>query len=117
VSPPATTPDAGVDYCQSLAAQYAAALPAARQCSTGTQCGNLVSTYLSPCPACTTYVSDPSALNALRHQWLQAGCENITGEACIGSVCPQVVGFACAPGDGGQGSCTAVYSSGAPLSD
>jgi hypothetical protein len=117
VSPPANgdAGTAGTPNCVRLAAQYAAALPAAEVCGTGAQCGNLVAASLSPCTVCGTYVSDPSVLNALRHQWLQANCQNIIAENCMDrAVCLPVAGFACVGADAGVGSCTAITSSGAP---
>jgi hypothetical protein len=109
---------ASTGYCTDLIAQYGAALPAAQRCGTSAQCGSFVASALSPCPVCGTYVSDPSALNALRHQWLQASCQNTILETCIDSgPCPPAAVASCVGADAGQGSCMTTTSGGAPLSD
>jgi len=76
--------------CTDLQSQYAAALPAARSCTVGAsdQCGQLVSSELSPCFSnCMTYVQDATMLNALKDAWIAAGCNNQGPIACPAIAC------------------------------
>ena len=92
--------------CDDLQDQYAAALTAAQGCDTNgsAQCQQLVSSSLSPCSNCTTYVNDASALGAIEQQWQQAGCGNVA-VACPPVACVSPTSATCFPADGGGGVC------------
>jgi hypothetical protein len=109
------TADASASECANLATQYRAALAAAQRCSTDEQCAIPVPSALSPCPSCEAYVTDATALTALRDQWSQASCDTRVIQLCIDGLCARPTGVACVVGDGGQGSCTALYTPGAVL--
>jgi hypothetical protein len=97
--------------CGDLATQYADALPTAQSCSltaliSSGECQQLVSSSLSPCFLnCMTYVNDPTALNAIKASWEQAGCDNVD-VLCPAIECLQPTNNACLVGDGGAGVCS-----------
>jgi hypothetical protein len=98
--------DGGVS-CSDLEAQYSAALGTARSCtvSASGQCTQMVSGDLSPCFSnCQIFVNDATALNALKAQWLQAGC-GAGVFACPAIACLQPSKGECVAGDGGGGIC------------
>jgi hypothetical protein len=92
--------------CSDLVNEYAAALPKAEVCAVGAsgQCQQAVSSSLSPCGSCTTYVNDATALKAIQAAWVQAGCNNVV-VACPAILCQQPGPAACVGGDGGGGVC------------
>src|SRR5450631_3383932 len=95
--------------CSDLATQYTDALPAAQSCdlNAGGECQQLVSSSLSPCFVnCLTYVNDPSALNAIKASWVQAGCDSLVGTACPAIACLQPTNNMCLVRDGGSGTCS-----------
>jgi hypothetical protein len=93
--------------CSDLESQYGDALAAARSCSVTTsgQCTQTASGDLSPCFSnCLIFVNDATTLNALKAQWLQAGCaEGVY--ACPAIACVQPSHGQCVAGDGGGGVC------------
>jgi hypothetical protein len=94
--------------CGDLATQYADAVPAAQSCdlNASRQCQQLVSSSLSPCFLnCMTYVNDPTALNAIKASWEQAGCNNVD-VFCPAIECLQPTNNTCLVGDGGSGTCS-----------
>jgi hypothetical protein len=102
---------AGGASCDALATQYADALPAAQSCDlkTSGECQQLVSSSLSPCFLnCTTYVNDPTALNAIKASWEQAGCNSLVGIACPAIACLQPTNNVCSVGDSGGGVCSST---------
>jgi hypothetical protein len=61
-------------------------MPEALSCKVGAagQCEQAVSESLSVCFfGCMTYVNDASTLNALKAEWLAAGCDSQRGIACL----------------------------------
>ncbi len=100
---------AGGASCDALATQYADALPAAQSCDLDAsgECQQSVSSSLSPCFLnCMTYVNDPTALNAIKASWEQAGCDSLVGINCPGVLCIQSTNNMCLVGDGGGGVCS-----------
>ena len=98
--------DAGSSDCDDLQSQYAATLSAAQSCDPNgsAQCQQLVSSSLSPCSNCTTYVNDSSALSTIEQRWVQAGCGNVA-VACPAIACLSPTNATCLPADGGGGVC------------
>jgi hypothetical protein len=83
-----------------------------RACTPGAtgQCQVLVSTTLSYCTGCSTYVNDATKLNAIRTQWTNQGC-------AVPVVCPAILCIApgptsCVATDGGSpgGTCTTTLA-------
>jgi hypothetical protein len=109
------TGDAGTASCSDLAAQYAAALPKAEVCEVGAtaQCQQAVTSSLSPCGGCATYVNDATALNAIAGTWKQQGCANVA-VLCPAITCLQPGPGTCVAGDGGVARCQ-VMSAPPPL--
>jgi hypothetical protein len=111
----------GGESCDQLAADYTAAVNAARVCTPGApgQCQINVNTAPSTCTPdqcdATGWVSDATAIDAAQARWL-AQCGVIEG--CLGIICiPQSV--SCVPnasGDAGTatGLCTATFASATP---
>jgi hypothetical protein len=94
--------------CSDLESQYGAAVTAARGCtvSASGQCAQSASGELSACFSnCLIFVNDATALNALKAQWLQAGCANQGVIACPAIACVQPAQGRCVAGDGGGGVC------------
>jgi hypothetical protein len=98
--------DAGSSSCDDLQSQYAATLTAAQSCDPNgsAQCQQLVSSSLSPCSSCTTYVNEASALSAIEQKWQQAECGNVA-VACPAIACVPPSSATCFPADGGGGLC------------
>jgi hypothetical protein len=96
----------GGTSCSDLANQYAAALPKAEVCEVGAnaQCQQAVSSSLSPCGGCATYVNDATTLNAIAETWKQEGCGNVA-VACPAILCLQPGPSVCVAGDGGIARC------------
>jgi hypothetical protein len=102
----------GGQSCTELQSEYADALVAARSCDVKAsgQCAHLASSTLSPCfYGCMTYVNDSTALDAIKAEWIGAGC-NSAPVACPAIACLQPTGKMCVAADGGGGTC--VTSSG-----
>ena len=101
--------DGGVS-CKDLENQYTDALPAAQRCDVNTsgQCQQLVSSSLSPCLTCTTYVNDATALTAITTSWEQAGCNSSVGIICPAIACIQPNAGVCTAVDGGSGTCNTL---------
>ena len=101
--------DGGVS-CSDLENQYQAALPAARSCDVNAigQCQQLVSSSLSPCSNCMTYVNDALTLNAIKASWEQAGCNQTVGILCPLIACIQPKAGVCVTADAGGGTCSSV---------
>jgi hypothetical protein len=99
-------PGGAGDSCDALQSQYAALLTAAQSCDPNgsAQCQQLVSSSLSPCSNCTTYVNDGSALGAIEQKWQQAGCGD-AAVACPAIACVAPSSATCSPADGGGGVC------------
>jgi hypothetical protein len=97
--------DAGSSSCDDLQSQYAAAITAAQSCDPhgSAQCQQLVSSSLSPCSSCPTYVNDASAPGAIEQRWQQAGCGEAV--ACPAIACVAPTSATCFPADGGGGVC------------
>jgi hypothetical protein len=98
--------DGGVS-CSDLSSQYQTALATARSCmlNTSGQCTQMVSGDLSPCFSnCQIFVNDATALNPLKAQWLQAGC-NEGVFACPAIACAQPRSGDCVAADGGSATC------------
>lgn len=107
--------DAGVESCSDLAAQYRAALAAAKSCDPGAanQCASIVSSTLSPCSSgCVDYVNDASTLDVISRRWQAIGC-GATTVACPALACLKPVGSLCTASDAGGGTCVAAYPVGA----
>jgi hypothetical protein len=97
-----------VASCSDLETQYAAAMAIARICTAGRagQCEQLASGQLAPCSiGCMMYVQDAATLNALKAQWLEAGCGNL-GMAVCHIACIVPTAGDCVAGNGG-GMCAA----------
>jgi uncharacterized protein YceK len=97
--------------CSDLAGQYGGALTAARSCTVGAanQCQQAVSSSLSPCFSnCLTYVEDATTVNALKAQWVNAGCANQGPIACPAIACLQPTMGNCVATDGGGGMCSST---------
>ncbi len=95
--------------CSDLQSQYGDALAAARSCSVTTsgQCTQTASGELSPCFSnCLIFVNDATTLDALKTEWLQAGCADGT-YACPAIACEQPPHGECVAGDGGGAVCQA----------
>jgi hypothetical protein len=94
---------AGGATCAELVSDYAAAMTPARACTPGAtgQCQVLVSTTLSSCTGCSTYVNEATTLNKIRTQWTNQGC-------AVPVACPPILCIAPGPT-----SCVAT-DSGAP---
>ena len=107
----------GRPTCAELETSYANALPAARRCEVNglKQCQQPVSSTLSTCPGCTTYVNDNSALTAIRASWAQAGCGAAVGISCPLIACLQPTAGVCSATDGGSGRCGEVYGTLPPV--
>jgi hypothetical protein len=103
------TADAGAPSCSDLATQYADALLKAQLCNVNAsgQCQQAVSSGLSPCGGCATYVNDATTLNEIAATWTQQGCGNVA-VACPAILCQQPGPGACVAGDGGGGRCQTV---------
>jgi hypothetical protein len=104
----------GGQSCTELQTEYANAFPAARSCDVkaNAQCAHLASMTLSPCFSnCMTYVNDTTTLDAIKAQWLAAGC-NAVPVVCPAIACIQPTGKMCVAADGGGGMC--VTSNGLP---
>jgi hypothetical protein len=93
--------------CADLASQYRTALTAARSCVLNArgQCTQMVNADLSPCGSCQIFVNDATALNALKAQWLQAGCDRNESIPCALIACAQPRAGECVAGDGGGALC------------
>jgi hypothetical protein len=94
--------------CSDLESQYSAALTEARSCTVHAngQCAQSASGSLSVCFSnCLIFVNDATTLNALKAEWLQAGCANQGPVACPAIACLQPAQGNCVAGDGGGGVC------------
>jgi hypothetical protein len=100
--------------CGDFATQYANAVPATQSCDLNAsgQCQQSVSSSLAPCFLnCMTYVNDPTALNAIKASWEQAGCNNVA-VLCPAIACLQPTNNMCLVGDGGGGICSSNSGAG-----
>jgi hypothetical protein len=113
-APPGTggsSADGGLGTCDSLVQKYAAAVSAAKSCTAGAggQCGTIVPGELSVCMGlCSVFVNDATELYAIRQQWTDAGCANVTG-VCSMVICQPAIAGSCAAADGGGPSCATAY--------
>jgi hypothetical protein len=107
----------GGQSCAQLAADYLAALPAARACMPGTagQCQQLEPVTLDNCADCKFYVNDPTALTPIIDQWSQQSCGTdvpICAIACIG---PGTAGTCVATDGAAPGGICGGVRTGTPL--
>jgi hypothetical protein len=93
--------------CSTLAAEYAAVLPGAMTCTAGAsgQCAQQVLSALSTCPACTTYVTDRTVLDAIRTQWDANACSAGPPVPCPKIACATPTNTVCSPSDAGGSFC------------
>jgi hypothetical protein len=101
--------DAGAT-CSDLETQYSTAMTEAQRCKVGAagQCAQAASSSLSPCFFnCMTYVNDASTLNALKAQWLAAGCANQRVGFCPAIACLKPTPGNCVAASGG-GMCSST---------
>ena len=95
-------PDGG-ESCAELAADYAAAVSAARACTRGVpgQCAQSFPTTVSPCDGVcppVVWVSGPTDAELIREKWGHQCGPSCSGDICTGSPGPWV----CVPVDGGS---------------
>ncbi|MES1157695.1 MAG: hypothetical protein ABUL67_01220 [Haliangium ochraceum] len=96
--------------CGAFAAEYEAAMTAARACTPGSKsaCTEPVSSSLSVCGSCPAFVTDASKLNAIQQLWQGANCDRPTAIPPCASIgpCPPGVPDVCIAGPDGQGLCS-----------
>jgi len=103
--------DGGLSSCGTFASEYAAVLIGARSCTAGAagQCGQQVSSSLSPCSGgCTQFVTESSVLNTIQQQWRTAGCADVP-VLCPLIACAPATSAACVASDAGGSVCSTSY--------
>lgn len=102
--------------CDALVQQYQSAIGAAQFCDVGAMgaCSQPVPSSLGACGGCTVYVSDTSALDAIRLAYGQANCRSaVTTPPCALIDCAAAANNVCVSIDGGsRGYCSYVPGTG-----
>lgn len=93
----------GGETCAQIAADYQAALTAARACtpSSQNQCQKSVMDRLG-CGGCTTFVNTDASLSQIENSWNQHNCQ--VG-VCPAIACVPPTSAVCKAGDAGGGTC------------